>query len=43
MLNHPTHDRLVQLRLLGMAQALTEQALLPECRGRPETGLKLTA
>lgn len=30
MLNHPTHDRLVQLRLLGMAKALTEQAQLPE-------------
>jgi DNA replication protein DnaC len=30
MLNHPTHERLVQLRLLGMAQALTEQAQLPE-------------
>ena len=30
MLNHPTHDRLVQLRLLGMARALAEQAQLPE-------------
>lgn len=30
MLTHPTHDRLIQLRLLGMAQALTEQTLLPE-------------
>jgi DNA replication protein DnaC len=30
MLTHPTHDRLVQLRLLGMAKALTEQTQLPE-------------
>jgi DNA replication protein DnaC len=30
MLTHPTHDQLVQLRLLGMAKALTEQAQLPE-------------
>jgi DNA replication protein DnaC len=30
MLTHPTHERLVQLRLLGMAKALTEQAQLAE-------------
>jgi IstB-like ATP binding protein len=26
MLNHPTHERLTQLRLFGMARALAEQA-----------------
>jgi len=30
MLNHPTLDKLEQLRLTGMAQALKEQARLPE-------------
>lgn len=30
MLNHPTHDTLTRLRLFGMAQALTEQAHLPD-------------
>ena len=28
MLNHPTHDKLNQLKLFGMARALTEQASL---------------
>lgn len=30
MLNHPTHDILTRLRLFGMAQALAEQAHLPD-------------
>ena len=30
MLNHPTYERLTQLRLTGMAKALTEQAQTPE-------------
>jgi DNA replication protein DnaC len=30
MLNHPTHDILIQLRLHGMARALVEQARQPE-------------
>lgn len=30
MLNHPTHDTLTRLRLFGMAQALAEQARLPD-------------
>ena len=30
MLNHPTYDTLTRLRLHGMAQALAEQALLPD-------------
>jgi DNA replication protein DnaC len=30
MLNHPTHDTLVQLRLYGMAKALAEQASQPD-------------
>ncbi len=30
MLNHPTYETLTRLRLHGMAQALTEQALLPD-------------
>ncbi|MHB0889586.1 IS21-like element helper ATPase IstB [Acidithiobacillus sp.] len=30
MLNHPTYDTLTRLRLHGMAQALTEQARLPD-------------
>ena len=30
MLNHPTHERLAQLRLTGMAKALAEQAQTPE-------------
>lgn len=30
MLNHPTYERLTQLRLTGMAKALAEQAQLPE-------------
>ena len=29
MLNHPTHEQLNQLRLFGMAHALTEQQALP--------------
>ena len=29
MLNHPTYERLTQLRLTGMAKALAEQAQLP--------------
>mgnify|MGYP006883596440 CR=1 FL=1 len=28
MLNHPTYERLTQLRLTGMARALAEQARL---------------
>ena len=35
MLNHPTVDKLHQLRLSGMARALA-------CRRRPESGLNLT-
>lgn len=30
MLNHPTHERLSQLRLFGMARALAEQGQLPD-------------
>ena len=30
MLNHPTYERLAQLRLTGMAKALAEQAQTPE-------------
>jgi DNA replication protein DnaC len=30
MLNHPTQERLLQLRLHGMAKALAEQAQTPE-------------
>ena len=30
MLNHPTYERLAQLRLSGMAKALAEQAQTPE-------------
>jgi DNA replication protein DnaC len=30
MLNHPTYERLAQLRLTGMAKALAEQAQIPE-------------
>lgn len=30
MLNHPTHEHLTRLRLFGMAQALAEQASLPD-------------
>lgn len=30
MLNHPTHEHLIQLRLFGMARALAEQASLPD-------------
>ncbi len=30
MLNHPTYERLTQLRLFGMVQALTEQAQTPD-------------
>jgi hypothetical protein len=30
MLNHPTYERLVQLRLSGMAKALAEQAQTPD-------------
>jgi len=30
MLNHPTYERLIQLRLHGMAQALAEQTQTPE-------------
>ena len=30
MLNHPTHERLSQLRLFGMARALAEQSQLPD-------------
>jgi DNA replication protein DnaC len=30
MLNHPTYERLTQLRLTGMAKALAEQAQIPE-------------
>jgi DNA replication protein DnaC len=30
MLNHPTHERLAQLRLTGMAKALAEQAQIPD-------------
>lgn len=30
MLNHPTHEHLTRLRLFGMAQALAEQANLPD-------------
>ena len=29
MLNHPTHEQLNQLRLFGMARALTEQQSFP--------------
>ena len=31
MLNHPTQDKLLTLKLLGMAQALEEQRRLPAC------------
>lgn len=31
MLNHPTQDKLIALKLLGMAQALEEQRRLPDC------------
>jgi DNA replication protein DnaC len=31
MLNHPTHDKLVAMKLLGMAAALTEQRQMPVC------------
>ena len=30
MLNHPTVDKLQQLRLTGMARALAQQAMSPE-------------
>jgi hypothetical protein len=30
MLNHPTYERLTQLRLTGMAKALAEQAQIPD-------------
>ena len=30
MFNHPTYERLTQLRLFGMVQALTEQAQTPD-------------
>ena len=30
MLHHPTHDKLHQLRLFGMARALTEQQAIPD-------------
>lgn len=32
MLNHPTQERLLQLRLHGMAKALAEQAQTPRSR-----------
>ena len=35
MLNHPTHDQLHQLRLFGMARALTEQQALPDIAHLP--------
>jgi DNA replication protein DnaC len=33
MLTHPTRDKLIALKLFGMAQALKEQAALPEAEG----------
>ena len=30
MLNHPTHDKLLALKLTGMAKAFSEQMDLPE-------------
>lgn len=35
MLTHPTHDKLNQLRLFGMAHALTEQATIAEIDALP--------
>ncbi|MGC0397102.1 hypothetical protein ABIF91_009514 [Bradyrhizobium sp. USDA 241] len=43
MLNHPTHERLIELGLTGMAKAFEEQRRSPDLEALPPKPSPLTA